>query len=254
MAHPLLEGDPANPREVDALVPLLGTTERIRLALFTRYVSTDAFKAKGAVVLITDEALYAFKDKLFGKPKIDLRVPLEDIDYVNSEPFDGAAFPAWIVTWRAGAVGSFLVSTADGASTAASTLSLGAGATRDADLAQFQRALDLGRQLQPGDDGSSLSAEQVVLESRSVRQMIADGRHQEAWARRVQLGYGVPSDGVPQADRFWIDAAPATAALQLGWKDHPMVTMCCGMAESNLDPRDPEQQAAVAKFNRLYHG
>jgi hypothetical protein len=124
----------------------------------------------------------------------------------------------------------------------------------DPDVAQLHRSMAAGNAHPPGDLGRTLTPGQIVSEARRMRQQVAAGELRPAWERRVQLGYGVPSDGVPQADRFWIDAAPAIAALRLGFKDHPMVPMCCGMAESEHDRNDPEQRAAVEQFNRLYHG
>jgi hypothetical protein len=95
---------------------------------------------------------------------------------------------------------------------------------------------------------------QVSEEVANLRALVASGRLQEAWDRRVVLGYGVPDDGVSQVDRFWINADPAIAALKLGHKAHPMVAMCCGVAESDVDRSDPEQVHAVELFTHLYHG
>jgi hypothetical protein len=128
-------------------------------------------------------------------------------------------------------------------------------ATTDPDLARLHRRLGANSEQPPGDIGGTLTPEQVIEESLRMQMQIASGDLRSAWDRRVQLGYGVPSDGVPQADRFWLDAAPALAALHLGGlKDHPMVSMCCGMAEQRYNQYDPEQRAAVEKINALYFG
>jgi hypothetical protein len=124
----------------------------------------------------------------------------------------------------------------------------------DPDLAQLHRGLAAARAEPDGDVGKTLTSAQVVDESRRLRQQVDSGDLRPAWDRRVELGYVVPSDGVPQADRFWLDAAPAIAALRLGLKDHPMVAMCCGVAESEQDRSDPEQRAAVEEFNKLFFG
>jgi hypothetical protein len=87
-----------------------------------------------------------------------------------------------------------------------------------------------------------------------MRQLVASGNLRPACDLRVQLGYGVCSEGIPQADRFWLDAAPAIAALRLGAKEHPMASMCCGMAEQRHHHTDPEQRAAVQELNRLFFG
>ena len=80
------------------------------------------------------------------------------------------------------------------------------------------------------------------------------GNFEAAWARRVQLGYGVTTDGVTQPDAFWLNADAALAALKTGMRDHPMVAMCCGVAEREVDNSDPQQVAAVREFNRLFFG
>jgi hypothetical protein len=68
--------------------------------------------------------------------------------------------------------------------------------------------------------------------------------------RRVELGFGVPLDGVPQADRFWLNAAPAIAALRLGFKDHPMVAMCRGVADQDEDYSDLSSADAAVSVNQ----
>ena len=128
-------------------------------------------------------------------------------------------------------------------------------ATTDPDLAQLHRGIAAGDAQPPGELGKTLTPAQVIDESRRMRQQVASGDLRSAWDRRVQLGYGVPSNGIPQADRFWLDAAPALAALRLGeLKDHPMVPMCCGMAEQGHDHRDPQQREAVEEINKLFFG
>ena len=127
-------------------------------------------------------------------------------------------------------------------------------ALNDPSLDAFNRAIDASRQAPPGDLGKSLTPSQVEAESQAIRGLVAAGGLQAAWDRRVALGYGVPPNDVSQSALFWLDADPAIAGLKLGLKDHPMVAMCCGVAESNANRDDPEQDRAVREFNRLYHG
>jgi hypothetical protein len=134
------------------------------------------------------------------------------------------------------------------------TVSNAMAGAADSDLAQVHRGLAAAQAQPPGQAGKTLTPAQITGESRRMRQQVAAGDLRSVWDRRVQLGYGVPSDGVSQPDLFWLDAAPAIAALRLGLKDHPMVAMCCGMADSNQDRGDPEQRAAVEEFTRLFHG
>jgi hypothetical protein len=99
-----------------------------------------------------------------------------------------------------------------------------------------------------------MSAAQVTTEARQIRQQFESGQLPAAWERRLQLGNGVPYDGVADADAFWLNAAPAIAALRLGLKDHVFVPMCCGLAERYHDSRDADQSAAVREFQGRYFG
>ncbi len=122
----------------------------------------------------------------------------------------------------------------------------------DPDLAQLRRAVALAQSQPAGDLGQTLTPAQVVVESRRMRNQLAAGQLQSVWGRRLELGTGVSPQGVPLPDWFWLNAAPAIAALRLGLKDHPMVAMCCGVAEQARNRDDAEQSAAVAEFNRLF--
>lgn len=122
----------------------------------------------------------------------------------------------------------------------------------DPDLAQLHRAVALVEAQPAGDLGKTLSPAQVISESRQMRSQLASGQLQGVWGRRLELGTGVSPQGVPQPDWFWLNAAPALAALRMGLKDHPMVAMCCGLAEQARNRDDAEQSAAVAQFNRFF--
>ena len=124
--------------------------------------------------------------------------------------------------------------------------------TVDPDLAEFHRAIAMSSAQPPGDLGKTFTAQQVVAQSHSFRSQYRAGNYAAIWERRVQLGYGVESDGVPQEDLFYLNALPALAALHLGYRDHPMVAMCAGMAESGMDRTDPNQAAAIAEIRKLY--
>ena len=120
------------------------------------------------------------------------------------------------------------------------------------ELERVQARMDTSKA--QGEIGKTLTPEQVIHESRRMREQVASGDLRPAWDRRVLLGWGVSTSGVPQADRFWLDAAPAIAALRLGLKGDPMIAMCCGVAEREQDYSDPEQRAAVEEFNKLFFG
>lgn len=112
----------------------------------------------------------------------------------------------------------------------------------------------MSRAKPPGEIGKELTPAQLIAKARLAREQLARGEYEALWQRRVQLGYGVPDENVPQAERFWLDAAAAIAALYSGQKDHPMVAMCCGVAERKVNRAGPEQVDAVGLFNRLYFG
>lgn len=237
---------------VSALATSISRGETIRAAVgYTRFEFN--FKTIKGHVLITDKAIYAAKDRLIGSPKVDIRVALDSIRSFGAGPLYGVG-PTWAIEFNAPTPGFFYVSRGDDAEQVAEILNRSLGGLNDPDLDAFNRSLDASRAAPPGDEGKAMTAAEVSAESQRLRALVASGQLQAAWDARVALGYGVPSDGVPQADRFWIDADPAIAALRLGLKEHPMVAMCCGMAEQNADIRDPAQAQAVELFNQLYHG
>jgi len=127
-------------------------------------------------------------------------------------------------------------------------------APADPALARFHRGMEVTNAQPPGDLGLSMSAAQVTSEARQMRQQFEAGQLREVWARRLQLGNGVSFDGVDDADAFWLNAAPAIAALRLGQKDHIFVPMCCGLAERYHDSRDADQSAAVREFKERFFG
>jgi hypothetical protein len=211
-----------------------------------------------ATIILTDQALIVAKDRIMGRPKPDKTIRLAEITASGCGPLLGVG-PTWEVVFRArhNAVASMYFSGPIPAEQVAAALERAvylARDTGDPDLAQFKRSVAAGDAQPPGELGKTMTPAQITSESRTIRQLVAQGQLDSAWARRVQLGYGVPAEEVPQADYFWLDAAPAIAGLRLGRKDHPMVPMCCGMAEMNQDRNDPEQRAAVAEFTRLFHG
>ena len=238
---------------VDALMLLLPADEVLRVALQTSRFEQSFNVFKFGHVLITDKAIYAAKNKMFGSPKLNVRIDLTAITGFGVGPLYGVG-PTWQIEFEGRLAGFFYVQHGPDAEMIGDILGRSLGALSDPDLDHFNRSLDASNRAPSGDLGKEMSPAQVTAEAQKIRRMVATGDLQEAWDRRVALGYGVPSDDVTQADRFWIDADPAIAALKLGLKDHPMVAMCCGVAESNADLRDPEQANAVEEFNHLYHG
>jgi hypothetical protein len=249
-----------DPAVMDSIAGKIPAGQRVLLACRTRRFVMAALGYGSATVVLTGQTLIVAKDRTFGRPKPDIVIPLGEIAGTGFGPLLGVG-PTWEVTFdrkRGIGVSMYFAGPAqaqqvEGELRAAVSNVLAEAA--DPDLAQLHRSLAAGQAQPPGDIGKTLTPAQITGESRRMRQHVAAGDLRSAWDRRVQLGYGVPSDGVSQADRFWLDAAPAIAALRLGGlKDHPMVAMCCGMADSNQDRADPEQRAAVAEFTRLFHG
>ena len=125
----------------------------------------------------------------------------------------------------------------------------------DPALAATLRAMRLATEgPQPTGEGEAMTPGSVAATSHWLQQEYRAGRYDAAFRRRVELGYGVRSENVPQADWFWFNAAPALSALKSGMREHPVTAMCCGVAEQSMDSSDPAQVAAVDEFNRLYHG
>ncbi len=248
-----------DPAVVDSIAGAISAGQRILLACRPKRFEMDMVVYQSATVVLTDQALIVAKDRMFGRPKPDKVIPLSDITGSGFGPLLGVG-PTWEVTFaRKRGIGASMyfagpvqAKQVEGELRAAVSNVLAEAA--DPDLAQLHRGLAAGQAQPSGEAGKTLTSAQITGESRRMRQQVAAGDLRSAWDRRVQLGYDVPSDGVSQPDRFWLDAAPAIAALRLGLKDHPMVAMCCGMADSNQDRGDPEQRAAVAEFTRLFHG
>ena len=247
-----------DPAAVASILGAIQAGQRVIVACRSLRFEMTGWVARMATVILTDKALIVAKDRIMGRPRPDRTIPLKEITGSGCGPLLGVG-PTWEVVFKAphNAVASMYFAGPAPAEQVAAALERAvflASDTADPDLAQLKRSLAAGDEQPPGDVGKTMTPEQIISESRSIRQRVAQGQLEPAWARRVQLGYGVPSDGVPQADRFWLDAAPAIAGLRLGQKDHPMIPMCCGMAETNHDPNDPEQRAAVAEFTKLFHG
>jgi hypothetical protein len=253
------DGAEPNPDAVDAVIRFIPADQRVLLGCRSLRFEISGWVAQSPILVLTDRALIVAKDRLFGRPKADRRIPLQDITAGGCGPLLGVG-PTWEVVFRThrySQASIYFPGPAPAEQVHAALQAAVSSACADAadpDLAQFRRSVAAGDAQPPGDAGGRLTPAQVVSESRRVRQLVDSGQLRPAWDRRVQLGYGVPTEGIPQADRFWLDAAPAIAALRLGLRDHPMVAMCCGMADSNQDPGDPEQRAAAAEFTRLYHG
>jgi hypothetical protein len=252
------DADP-DPAVVDSIAEAIPAGQRILLACRPKRWEMDMLAYQSATVVLTDQALIVAKDRTFGRPRPDKTIPLSEITGSGFGPLLGVG-PTWEVTFtRTRGIGASMyfagpvqAKQVEGELRAAVSNVLAEAA--DPDLAQLHRGLAAGQAQPPGEVGKTLTPAQITGESRRMRQQVAAGDLRSAWDRRVQLGYGVSPDGISQPDRFWLDAAPAIAALRLGLKDHPMVAMCCGMADSNQDRGDPEQRAAVAEFTRLFHG
>lgn len=251
------ENAPPDSVAMNAIAAALPSTERILVACRTGRFEVAGWIARLSTIAITDRAIYIAKDRLLGRPRIDRSIPLEDIVGSEFGPLLGVG-PTWEVAFKGPhrSVGTMYFDGPIEAEAVETELRHAASAiqaaTNDPDLAAFHRGIAAAQAQPPGELGKTLAAEQIVEESRRMREQTRNGDLQGAWGRRVELGYGVPSDNVPQADRFWLNASPALAALHLGFKDHPMVAMCCGVAEGDCDRSDPEQRQAVEEFNQLF--
>ena len=126
--------------------------------------------------------------------------------------------------------------------------------TGDPDLDRAMRGMDAARRQPTGEVGKTMTVDQVRSESIRLRQGLANGEYRKVWQRRIELGYGVPTEGVPQHDYFWLNAAPALAGLALGDESraHPFLATCCGLAEQAVDTADAEQVDTARKINDAF--
>jgi hypothetical protein len=124
----------------------------------------------------------------------------------------------------------------------------------DPDLAQFHRAIEIGRAQPPGDEGQYMSDADVSQNAALMKSQYEQGELEVVWKRRLAAGYNVGQGASPREDWFAFNALPALAALRLGYRDHSFVATCCGYAEQAVDYSDAAQVALVDEFKRLYFG
>jgi hypothetical protein len=253
------DGAGPDPAAVDAIASTLPVGQHVLLACQTTRFEWNVWVARMATVVLTNQALLVAKGRLFGHPRPDRVIPLSEITATGVGPLRGAG-PTWEVTFRGQgyAMGTIYFDGPAQAQEVKRVLEAAMSGARaeaaDPGLAQVNRSIALNEANRPGDAGKGLPPAQVIDESRRMHQQVTTGDLRSAWDRRLQLGSSVQFDGVPQADRFWFEAAPAIAALRLGLKDHSMVPACCGMAEQQQDRSDPEQGAAVEEIRKLFFG
>ncbi len=239
---------------VDAIV---SATDKVIAAAATIRFELRPFLAKMGTVVLTSQDLRVAKDRMFGNPRVDHTVALSDIEASRFGPLLGVG-PTWELTFRVTGrgVGTIYFHHPNSAEQIERRLREQAGRLQaeaaDPALAQLHRGLAMAEAMPDGREGKDMSAAQVTQEARRIRSQYVSGDFASAWVRRVQLGYGVPTDG-EQQDAFWLNAAAALAALKSGMRDHPMVAMCCGVAEQYVNYADPEQAAAASELNRLFY-
>jgi hypothetical protein len=130
-----------------------------------------------------------------------------------------------------------------------------AAPARDADLDRLHAALEASRRQPEGNDGSTMTAADVVATAEWMAARFGAGDYQPVWDRRLAIGYDLGPEGVPAATWFWFNAHPALAALRLGEKAHPFVATCAGYADqARWDVDEPEARAAVTEIHERYFG
>jgi hypothetical protein len=252
------DGASPNDTDLNSIASAIPPDQHVRMACHVlRFQLGFGPALQGATVVLTNRNLIVAKDRAIKNARPDFVYKLSEVVSLGCGPLLGVG-PTWEITFTInergrGKSGSIYLPGPLEAEPVASKIGEAIRALHDPDLAQFQRSMDAAATQPPGELGGNMTREQIIAESRAIREMFASGNFEGAWNRRLQLGY-VILDGVPQVEGFWLDAAPAIAALQLEMKDHPMVAMCCGMAESNCDHDDPAQLSAVEIITKLYHG
>jgi hypothetical protein len=76
------------------------------------------------------------------------------------------------------------------------------------------------------------------------------GQFQAVWQRRVSHGHDEAQGAGPRENWFWFNALPVLAALRLGKKGHPLVSVLFVLARQSADPSLPNEAAALEEMDR----
>ena len=121
------------------------------------------------------------------------------------------------------------------------------------DLAHLHRRVVGTDARQPvGNAAAAMSSRELGAESRWLRQELDTGHDDSCWRRRCELGFALQTEGMDQPDQFWLDAAPALAALRLGSHEHRLARLCASSADRLADWADPQQVTAVEELSQYF--
>ena len=122
--------------------------------------------------------------------------------------------------------------------------------TGDPNLDKVQLALAYSRAMPDG--RRPITAGDVTAVVSRWLQWMADERWFDVWMERLEYGYGADLDTASQPDRFWFNALPAVAGLNLGYRPHPALAMMAGVAESDRDSLDAMQEKTCREIRTRF--
>lgn len=127
------------------------------------------------------------------------------------------------------------------------------GGSADPALDDALRAMEAAKQFSgPVDDSPPNSSELATVAS-WMRSAYAGREFQAVWEKRVELGYGISADGLDPVDWFSLNALGALSGIEIGVRDHPVVSMSAGYADL-AGARTDEQKAQIDEIKRRYFG
>jgi hypothetical protein len=88
-----------DPAAMDSIMGGIPTGQQVLLACRTSRFEMNRWVARMATIVLTNQALIVAKDRVFGRPKADRIIPLQEITRCGFGPLLGVG-PTWEVTFR----------------------------------------------------------------------------------------------------------------------------------------------------------
>ena len=208
--------------------------------------------SSAAVYMVTTKAIYASREKLFGKWK-DMAAVL--ITEVSSQGFSTVGrWTSYTAQTRQGRLAITVTSQEEAEAIAQ--------AVKDAYLHETT-GLPLFRPDSPefvasdpqrtARESASATADGLIALVAKFKNTYAQGDSQGIWAARLRYGYDISEDRFERrSDWFWFNAYPALSGLNLGKERGAPLSTFCGLAEQASDRNDPEQRRVVDEIKARY--
>jgi hypothetical protein len=205
-----------------------------------------------AVYMVTTKAIYASREKLFGKWK-DM-TPAAVAEVPDHEFSTVGRWTRYTAQTRQGHLAITVSSHGEAEAIAR--------AVKDAYLHETT-GLPLFRPDSPEfvasdprrttRESSSATADGLVALVAKFKNSYAEGDSQGIWAARVRYGYDISEDRFERrSDWFWFNAYPALSGLNLGKERGAPLSTFCGLAEQASDRNDPEERRVVDEIKARY--